>query len=451
MNNDSRNELVQAFKTIADVAAVSGKNDKIKLLKRGESRYLRHLLHATYNKYHTYRIQQIEQPDSYADYQLDTMGEFLWLVNDLAKHILGTNEAKERIKIFLSRNTAEGAAIYTNVLLRDLRMGCDEKSINKAMPGLIPVFDVMLADKLEDPDSIPYPCIGETKLDGVRTIAIYDGETVTFFSREGRVFDECGVIAEQIKQLANGMPAVYDGEMMAYKMNWKDRTCSKNSRGNWKFYYGLSMLKSGKKTAKEVEDHLKYYIWDVIDYEYFTSSGTKGKAEPLLERVTRLAGLFERYGLEFNNIERLPNTVLENREQLMALFRELRSKKQEGLMIKFLDSVYEFKRSKKLLKLKEFFTLDLRIVGAEEGTGKYEGLLGALILEDDTGKIKTKVGTGFTDQDRADIWVEHLSGRLKGQIVEILGQEVTEDGSIRFPSFVRLREDKTTTNIEGIV
>jgi len=443
-------KLIEAVATLSSVSAVPGKNDKVKWLKKGDSDYLRALLLATYDKYQTYRIQQIEQPDIYAEVQPDTMTEFMGLCNDLAKHILGTNEARARIKKFLATNTKPVAEVFTNVLLRDLRMGCDEKTINKAFPGLIPTFDVMLADKLEDVDALPYPVVGETKLDGVRTIAVYDGETVKFFSREGREFDDCGVIAEQIAALAPGVPAVYDGEMIAFTPNLQDKTCKKNIKGNWPFYYGLSLLKSEDKTAKEVREHLKYWVWDVIDYDYFMSSGVGGRNEKLADRKMKLSGLFSRHEQAFSNIEQLPSLLIENRGELLATFRELRNQGAEGLMVKFLDSPYEFKRSKKLLKMKEFFSIDLRVQDAEEGTGKFAGLLGALVLADDTGRIKTKVGTGFTDLERADLWVAHLSSKLVGTIVEINGQEVTEDGSIRFPSFIRLREDKTTTNLEGI-
>ena len=78
----------------------------------------------------------------------------------------------------------------------------------------------------------------------------------------------------------------------------------------------------------------------------------------------------------------------------------------------------------------------------EEGNGKYEGLLGALHVSSACGKIKCKVGSGFTDEDRAELWVEHLAGRLAGKIATITYQEVTKDGSLRFPTFNHVRFDK---------
>ena len=443
--------LVSAFQTIKAVAAHPGKKDKELLLKRGDSPYLRALLVAAYDKFQTYRIQQIEQPTQYNTVQPDTMEEFQDLCKLLASHTVGSNEAKARVKRFLALNTVEGAAIFTAALLRDLRGGFDEKTCNKAFPGLIPVFSVQLANKMEDWDALKYPLIVETKYDGVRSLAVSDGTSVRFYSREGREFDECGVIAKQVAQLAPGMPFVLDGEFIAVKFNPKSKTCMKNKDSNWPFSYGLSLVKTQDKTAQEVEEHLGYIVWDVVDHEYFTSQGLRGRALDLTARKAQLTGLFERRGLFFGNLKQAPNYVCTEKQQVLDFFQKMLGDGQEGAMIKDPTKPYEFKRSNAVLKLKEFFSMDLRVVGFEEGTGKYVGMLGALHVADDEGKIRTKVGSGYTDSDRLELYVELLTGRLQGQIVQVSAQEVTQDGSLRFPTFECLRSDKTTTNTEGLV
>ena len=177
--------LVRAFQTIKDVAATSSKKEKESLLKRGDSPYLRNLLVATYDKFKTYRILQIEQPGSYNSVQPDTMEEFMTLCKQLASHTLGTNEAKVRIRRFLATNTAEVAGMLTNLLLRDLRAGIDEKTCNRAFPGLIPVFGIQLGYALDSWDRIKFPIVCDEKIDGIRCPGIYDGDSVRFYSRKG--------------------------------------------------------------------------------------------------------------------------------------------------------------------------------------------------------------------------------------------------------------------------
>ena len=117
-----------------------------------------------------------------------------------------------------------------------------------------------------------------------------------------------------------------------------------------------------------------------------------------------------------------------------------REKGAEGLMCN-LDKVYEFKRSKSCLKLKVMQTCDLKIIGFQEGTGKYANKLGALIVDFKGNSVG--VGTGFSDEDRTFIWDNRDS--LLGRVVELRYFEITKDKngieSLRFPTYVTIREE----------
>jgi DNA ligase-1 len=115
----------------------------------------------------------------------------------------------------------------------------------------------------------------------------------------------------------------------------------------------------------------------------------------------------------------------------------------EGIMIKDLGAPYECRRSSFWMKWKPTITVDLTIVGFEEGTGRNQGRLGAMICEgEDAGRrIRVNVGSGLSDQDREDYW--NNRGNLVDHVVEIQADAVTQnqDGtySLRFPRFVRFR------------
>ena len=106
-----------------------------------------------------------------------------------------------------------------------------------------------------------------------------------------------------------------------------------------------------------------------------------------------------------------------------------------------LDKPYEFKRSKTLLKLKVMNSCDLKIIGFEEGDGKYKGTLGNIVC--DYKGFKLGVGTGFNDGQRKEIW--NNRDKYLNRIVEIQYFEETnnEDGglSLRFPVFKCFREE----------
>jgi DNA ligase-1 len=115
----------------------------------------------------------------------------------------------------------------------------------------------------------------------------------------------------------------------------------------------------------------------------------------------------------------------------------------EGIMIKELDAPYQCKRSDSWMKWKPTITVDLTIVGFEEGTGRNEGRLGAIIYEgvDNERNIRVNVGTGYSDSDRDEFWAAR--DQLLGVIGEVEADAVTQnqDGtySLRFPRHKRFR------------
>jgi DNA ligase-1 len=131
--------------------------------------------------------------------------------------------------------------------------------------------------------------------------------------------------------------------------------------------------------------------------------------------------------------------------KILELLDEAIANQEEGVMINICDAVYEFGRTWSLMKVKKMNTLDLEIVGYEEGSGRLAGTLGAIHVRYKDGNI-VKVGSGFSDELRSLIWLEPSD--FIGKIVEIQFFEETTnaDGgvSLRFPVFKDFRTDKLT-------
>jgi DNA ligase-1 len=113
-------------------------------------------------------------------------------------------------------------------------------------------------------------------------------------------------------------------------------------------------------------------------------------------------------------------------------------------MIKDVDAPYECKRTHAWLKAKPFIEITLKVVDVEEGTGRNEGRLGAVIVEgeDDGYNYRLNCGSGFTDAQRDEYWAERDS--LIGQLVEIRADARTKSQdsdtySLRFPRFKTFR------------
>ena len=143
----------------------------------------------------------------------------------------------------------------------------------------------------------------------------------------------------------------------------------------------------------------------------------------------------------------MPNVFIARQDKDPAKLMSLSAEKNwEGLMYRDGDASYAYKRTKSLLKIKQFEDIELKLLDMVEGTGKYENNLGSFIVsyEDST----VNVGSGFTDELREEYWKN--KDKYIGKYVKIKYFEKTTDNtgkpSLRFPTFLTFRN--TDTNEE---
>ena len=123
----------------------------------------------------------------------------------------------------------------------------------------------------------------------------------------------------------------------------------------------------------------------------------------------------------------------------------LLSQGQEGIILKDRQGQWEDKRTKSQIKFKGELECDLKIVGIQAGTGKYEGMLGAILCESKDGIVKVSVGSGFNDEHR-QTYGDELIGKIVA--VKYNARITNKDGeeSLFLPIFVEVREDKTVAD-----
>lgn len=105
----------------------------------------------------------------------------------------------------------------------------------------------------------------------------------------------------------------------------------------------------------------------------------------------------------------------------------------EGLMLHLANAEYVTGRSNVLLKLKPYFDAEAKVLGYAKGRGKYQGKMGALLVENADG-VRFKLGTGFSDAERE-------TPPAIGSIVTYTYKDTTKTGKPKFASFLRVREE----------
>ena len=355
---------------------------------------------------------------------------FYWL----EKHNTGTDVAINMCQVTLDKiasTDCECAQLLESLICKDLSIGVDSKTINKEMPGLIPTFSVQLANKYFDkPSYVEGKTFAiTTKIDGGRIIALKENGQVSFYTRAGQKYEGLVDLEDEMSRL---MPdnICLDGEITLLV------------RGN------LSSKDAYKETMKIVrtkdkEKHgIKMLVFDamsVSDFKTQTSSMTYIQRRQMLDCMSAFdtTRYFELLPLLYRGSDT---------SEITRILEEEVSNGEEGIMINICDAPYEFKRTNNLLKCKKFQSSDLRVIGFEEGTGKYTGTLGALICEYKGGEVR--VGSGLTDEQRKEIW--SCQHRYLNSIIEVSYFEETMDStgklSLRFPTFKDFRPDKTEPN-----
>lgn len=332
--------------------------------------------------------------------------------------------------------------LFNKIVIKNLPLGIDAKTINKVIPGLIPEFNVMLANKyFEKPEVVEGKAFAiTTKIDGSRIIALKENGVVSFYSRQGQEYEGLVDLEEEMKTI---MPdnICLDGEL----------TLLDPGKLTSKEQYKETM----KISRKDGEKHgLKMLVFDIMPVSDFKAQKS---SYIYSERRAMLDELFMKYNLTY--FDCLP-VLYEgtDTEEIIKWLDYNTSHGEEGVMINLLDAKYEFKRTNALLKVKKFQDIDLEIIGFEEGTGQNTGKLGAVLVRYKDGNV-VKVGSGFTNSeiydkdgnlihqdDRKEIW-NHQSEWL-GRIISIRYFEETtnQNGgkSLRFPIYVDWRSDKLT-------
>ena len=359
---------------------------------------------------------------------------FVELAHLLSTRQLTGNDAKNAIELALSASTADQwNNWYRRILIKDLRCGVSEKTVNKVLKGTtiepVPVFECMLAhDGANHEKKVTGVKLLEPKLDGVRCITIvnYDARTVVQYTRNGKVLENFSHISDSLLGIIDdlGRSYVLDGEVVSSS-------------------FQTLMKQVHRKDDVQASD-ARLMLFDIIPLIEFQ----EGKSTLGQRRRTNLLKSFKPVFDRCGSVDIIEQTEVNLNEmvgevQFRAFNKEAIEQGFEGIMIKDPNALYECKRSTSWLKQKPFIEVSLEVVNVEEGTGRNVGKLGALVCsgQDDGKDILVNCGSGFSDDDRSEFWDSRDS--LPGQIVEVRADAVTQnqDGtySLRFPRFLRFR------------
>lgn len=418
--------------------------EKQRLISENLSEEMLYIIDVCFNPFITTKLHKLEMektrglipPSPFPEFSV-----FKDLIEDLKKAPAANDSLRQRANSLINCKIDEDPKmdlalrdILMKILTKRMNIGIGAKLINKAVGReLIPDPSVMLAsdDQKEVAGWDKIYC--EEKYDGVRVIAVGDREKgFQFYTRAFNELDKTKLSRIELSLCrvlhnANIVGEVFfDGELTDI---------------NRKSVSG-KVTQILKGTAPNDID--KDFLFNVFDIEKAEVLKTGKGNTPFIKRRAELEFLLG--FLEVDSPVTLARQwVVDSIEETQKIYGLIVSMGGEGVILKPADHVYECKRSRNWVKLKQIQDCDLEITGWFPGEGKREGFIGGFICKDSSGTLEVRIGSGFTDKDLQEL--SQNPDDLIGKIAAIQYNEPITDKfggrSLFLPRFIEIRNDKS--------
>ena len=424
------------FQLIHDFVEVSNSTnsntDKLNVLKEySQYESVRNALYYTYNTYLQYGVTSANcKKNSDLLGHPNTYGDFFLLLNDLNDRVVTGHNAIANVNRYVRENPLFEDLIW-NILDRNLKTRSTASTINKAIPNLIPTFDVALAKAFDEKTQKKVDWNDgwqvSRKLDGCRCICIINGEgEPKFFSRSGKEFLTLDNLKPELRAL-NLSNMVFDGEI-----------CMLDENGDEDFQ---NIIKEIKRKDHTIENPY-YWMFDFLTLKEFQD---KTSLTTFNERINNLYNIVED-GHQFIGVLEQLDCDDEVFSRMMDMSKE---GGWEGLMLRK-NTTYKGKRSDEVLKVKQMHDEEYIVVGVEndiqrvivDGVEVSELMLKNIIIEHKGNQVQ--VGSGFNHEQRRHFFEN--PNEIVGKQVTIQYFEETTNmngtNSLRFPVIKAVYETK---------
>lgn len=454
VNPDEYNKLSYkkrfAIEIVDELANTSSSNDKVEILKKALAEHdgFRKGVELCYSPRIKFYIRQVPEykPSAASAYQCVRILDDLKIIYN--RTVTG-NTAVEKLRNILEIAEKQDAEFIARIISRDLGCGVSAGLINKASKvvlgrELIPEFPVMLcsafdSDKLAN---FEYPAFIQTKMDGMRIHAVVQNNAVNYFTRNGNSFEDAPtaltnyILMDINAHMAAPAGFVLDGEMLVVN---NDGNPVSRKEGNGV----LTRLIRGT-SSQDDRNRIRFVVWDAIPIEEFWSGLWN---VPYDIRFNMIKDVLARAnaGSNVDLITLVKSALVANAEDAMKIFQDELSSGNEGVILKSVKGPWKNTRAKWQLKIKAEIEMDAVVVGVQEGTGKYQGMLGALLCraEDKNGPIEFSVGSGFNDAERDELWKNQPIGKvINVKYNEIISSKGNGPRSLFLPIWNGAMEDR---------
>ena len=426
------------IKPVVDLISTSGMNDKKEIITNNvDNHFFYYYTYYLLNPHMNYFVSEKTLRKAIKDnptthYDIDEFTTWCEHLNSL-KSINNTKLA-ELAHWISDIPDVDEQELMIGLYSKSTRLGVGATTFNKVKRNWIPVWEVQQAFSINNitvPDGERFWLT--QKLNGVRA-TYYKGK---FYSRNGSEYKGLEHITKELKSIShleNGF--VIDGELTLRKEGQYA-----NVSDNEAFRISTGIINSDAETKNEII----YTIFDIVPVSDFDSNEPSMKYSRRRDIMKYISAWFA----ASSNISVLPVLYVgKDKSQIEPLLDKMVAEDKEGLMLNR-DVPYYRKRHDGILKIKKFYTMDLRITDMVNGTGRNKNILGCLVVDFDGNEVR--VGSGFSDDQRNYLWTH--KDEIIGMLCEVKYKEISYNKSkntksLQFPVFVQIRNDKDTISFD---
>jgi len=416
---------------VEQLQATSGRNDKESILSNNSNNELfKDIMKFVYDPFILTGLSKKKISKKLKLPKESSILSIIEIMDYLKVHNSGRDEDIIFVQHFIQSQPENLRELYTKIVSKDLTLGLTEGTLNKVYgDGFIKTFSVMLAKKFEEHQhKIKGNFVVSEKKDGNRVVVIKDNGIIKSFSRQGKPYEGLQEIESDIL----GLPIdniVFDGELIA------------DIEGSTIEVYAETTSKARSKGSNKTG--LVFHIFDVLDLKEFQNGKSLSKC---VARKSRLSNIFETYDLP--HCREVKSLYIGGDLNEVGKWMSWATEQGlEGLMVN-MDMPYICKRSDVILKVKVFNDADVKCLAVLPGTGKYEGMLGAITIQfEHEGKLyECNCGSGFSDEERKTYYKQ--PELITGKIVTVGYFEVSKNSNgsygLRFPTWEgKIRHEMT--------
>lgn len=433
--------LTKITEFLAPIAATSKRTEKEALLATAANTdwfaSFVWIMQATYDGRLSYNVtaklpKQDVWPATEPEYAIN---DFYVLLHYLSSKS-GANAAdKKRVADFLASLPLPAATLCTRVINRDLRAGFTDTTYNTVFPEhAVYIHPYMRCSLLNAKTAakLPYPCYSQLKLDGMYVDIVVNKEkqTVVYYSRVGNPFPSLNTPARDAALVA-AVPT--SGSIQGEAIVVIDGAELDRQTGN-------GILNSDAADPETVV----IYAWDFVPLADYTRKKCNTPYSTRLSNVHEIQA-------KVDFLRAVETRIVNNLAEILDHFHSIADKGLEGTIVKTMAATWKHGTSSQQFKVKIRAEADLQLIGWNPGKGKFEGMVGSIVVTSSDGIVVTNI-SGMTDKTRKFV-TENIEQMIASNVIVackfnsiVSSKSNVGKYSLYLPAIEEFRKDKHTAD-----